>query len=91
MYNSYLSHLQKRQLVSLARVRQKPLKNTIYIRKTWADTNLSIRGSPIGHNPAVSSINSLYLTGPTRLSKTPDWTSDPTDHFDIITILCLFR
>ena len=52
--------------------------------KIWADTNLSIGGSPIGYNPMVSSINSLYLASPTRSSKVLDWMSDPTDNFGII-------
>ena len=54
--------------------------------KIWADTNLSIGGSPIGYNPMVSSINSLYLASPTRSFKVLDWMSDPTDDFSIINI-----
>ena len=56
------------------------------VEKIWADTYLSIGGSPTGHNPVVSSINSLYLAGPTRSSKAPDWMSDPTDDFGIISL-----
>ena len=54
------------------------------VEKIWADTNLSIGGSPTGHNPVVSSINSLYLVGTTRSSKAPDLMSDPTNNFGII-------
>ena len=56
------------------------------VEKIWADTNLSIGGSPTEHNPVVSSINSLYLTGPTRSSKAPNWMSDTTDDFGIISV-----
>ena len=56
------------------------------VEKIWADTNLSIGGSPTGHNPVVSSINSLYLAGSTRSSKAPDWMSDLTDDFGIISL-----
>ena len=56
------------------------------VEKIWADTNLSIEGSPTGHNSVVSSINSLYLAGPTRSSKATDWMSDPTDDFGIISL-----
>ena len=56
------------------------------VEKIWADTNLSIGGSSIGHNPVVSSINSLYLAGPTRSSKALDWMSDPIDDFGIISL-----
>ena len=73
------------------KVRQKLLQNTIYIRKIWVDTNLSIRGSPTRHNPVVFLINSLYLTGPTRSSRAPDWTSDPTDDFGIISLTLSVR
>ena len=59
-------------------------KMLFIVEKIWADTYLSIGGSPTGHNPVVSSINSLYLAGPTRLSKASDWMSDPTDDFGII-------
>ena len=27
-----------------------------------------------------------YLVGPTRSSRAPDWTSDPTDNFGIISL-----
>ena len=54
------------------------------VEKIWADTYLSIGGSPTRHNPVVSSINSLYLAGPTRSSKAPDWMSDLIDDFGII-------
>ena len=57
------------------------------VEKIRADTNLSIGGSPTGHNPVVSSINSLYLAGLTRLSKAPDWMSDPIDDFRIISLV----
>ena len=56
------------------------------VEKIRADTNLSIGGSPTRHNPVVSSINSLYLAGPTRSSKATDWMSDPTDDFGIISL-----
>ena len=56
------------------------------VEKIRADTNLSIGGSPTRHNLMVSSINSLYLAGPTRSSKTLDWMSDPTDDFGIISL-----
>ena len=56
------------------------------VEKIWADTNLSIGDSSTGHNPVVSLINSLYLAGPTRSSKAPDWMSDPTDNFGIISL-----
>ena len=56
------------------------------VEKIWADTNLSIGGSPTGHNQVVSSINSLYLAGPIRLSKATDWMSDPTDDFGSISL-----
>ena len=56
------------------------------VAKIWAYTNLSIGSSPTGHNPVVSSINFLYLVGPTRSSKALDWTSDPTDDFGIISL-----
>ena len=56
------------------------------VEKIWVDTNLSIGGSPTRHNPVVSSINSLYLAGPTRSSKASDWMSDPTDDFGIISL-----
>ena len=54
------------------------------VEKIWVDTYLSIGGSLTGHNLVVSLINSLYLAGLTRSSKALDWTSDPTDDFDII-------
>ena len=57
------------------------------VEKIRADTNLSIGGSPTGHNPVVSSINSLYLAGPTRSSKALDWMSDPIDDFGIISLV----
>ena len=53
-------------------VRQKRLQNTIYIQNIWMDTVSGIGGSPTGHNLVVSSINSFYLTDPTRSSNTPD-------------------
>ena len=56
------------------------------VEKIRADTNLSIGGSPTGHNLVVSSINSFYLAGPTRSSKALDWMSDPTDNFGIISL-----
>ena len=56
------------------------------VEKIRADTNLSIGSSPIGHNLVVSSINFLYLAGPTRSSKVTDWMSDPTDDFGIINL-----
>ena len=56
------------------------------VAKIWVDTNLSIGSSPTGHNSVVSSINSLYLAGPTRSSKATDWMSDPTDNFGIISL-----
>ena len=56
------------------------------VEKIRADTNLSIGGSPTGHNLVVSSINSLYLAGPTRSSKALDWMSDPIDDFGIISL-----
>ena len=64
----------------------KTTTKTIYIRKIWVDTNLSIEGSPTGHNSVVFLINSLYLASPTRSSRALDWMSDPTDNFGIITI-----
>ena len=57
------------------------------VEKIWADTYLSIGGSLTGHNLVVSSINSLYLAGPTRSSKAPDWMSDPIDDFGIISLV----
>ena len=62
----------KGTICPFTKVRQKLVQNTIYIRKIWADINLSIEGSPIGHNPMVSSINSFYHAGPTRLSNALD-------------------
>ena len=56
------------------------------VEKIWADTNLSIGDSCTGHNLVVSSINSLYLAGPTRSSKALDWMSDPSDDFGIISL-----
>ena len=56
------------------------------VEKIWADINISIGGSPTGHNLVVSSINSLYLAGLTRSSKAPNWMSDPTDDFGIINL-----
>ena len=56
------------------------------VEKIRADTNLSIGDSPTGHNLMVSSINSLYLAGPTKSSKALDWMSDPTDDFGIISL-----
>ena len=56
------------------------------VEKIRADTNLSIGGSPTGQNLMVSSINSLYLAGPTRSSKALDWTSAPTYDFGIINL-----
>ena len=53
-------------------VRQKRLQNTIYIQNIWMDTVSGIGGSPTRHNLVVSSINSFYLTDPTRSSNTPD-------------------
>ena len=45
-----------------------------------------IKGHKPSHqdNPVVFSMNSLYLASPTRSSRTPNWTSDPTDDLGII-------
>ena len=44
-----------------AKVCQKLLQNTIYIRNIWANTNLSIGGSPTGHNQVVSLISPSFI------------------------------
>ena len=61
MFNSYLSHLEKGQSIHLLRYVKKLLQNTVHIHNIWAGTNLSIVGSPIGHNPVVSSISPSFI------------------------------
>ena len=52
----------KGTICPFAKVCQKKLlQNTVHIHNKWVGTNLSIGGSPIGHNPMVSSISSSFI------------------------------
>ena len=49
------------QSVHLLRYVKKLLQNAIYIRNIWANNNLSMGGSPTGHNLVVSSIGPSFI------------------------------